>query len=297
MNFAVNYSGPAANLLDDQQIEIDCFKCPAWPDLVTTVQEIYPTYVHFPLRAGTGIGDVIDTETNQLPDWNKVETLLSRTSTPLVNVHLAPTVQDYPNIPVDTIDLTHINMLAENLIEDLEAVVRRFGSEYVIVENDHDFGCRHLSPAFLPEVIHRVVEETACGFLLDIAHARLAAHYLGFNVHEYISALPVSHIREMHITGVQNFDERWIEQMRRAGVDANIIQRFAGRLVDHLPMTGADWELFAWSIEQVHCGKWKRPWVVAFEYGGVGSLHAAVTEMDVLTNQIPQLYALVKEEQ
>ena len=297
MKLAVNYSGPAANLLHDQQIQIDYFKCPAWLDLVTTVQEIHPTYVHFPLRVGAGIGDAIDTETNQLPDWNKVETLLSRTSTPLVNVHLAPTVQDYPNIPADTTDLTHINMLVESMIKDVESVVRRFSSEHVIIENDHDFGNRHLSPAFLPEAIYRVVEETACGFLLDMAHARLAAHYLGINIHEYISALPVSRIREIHITGVQYFDGRWIERMRQAGVEINVIQRFMGRLVDHLPMTREDWELFVWSMEQVNSGMWKRPWVVTFEYGGVGSLHAAVTEIDVLANQIPQLYTLVKEEQ
>lgn len=297
MKLAVNYSGPVAKLLHDQQIQIDYFKCPACLDLVTTIQESHPTYVHFPLRVGAGIGDALDTETNQLPDWNKVETLLSRTRTPLVNVHLTPTVQDYPNIPVDTIDLTHINMLVENMIKDVESVVRRFGSEYVIIENDHDFGNRHLRPAFLPEVIYRVVEESDCGFLLDIAHARLAAHYLGINIHEYISALPVSRIREIHITGVQHFEAHWIEQIRQAGVDTNIVQRFVGRLVDHLPMTEADWELFAWSMEQVHSGKWKQPWVVTFEYGGISSLHAAITDVDMLANQIPQLYALVKEEQ
>ncbi len=60
-------------------------------------------------------------------------------------------------------------------------------------------------------------------------------------------------------------------------------------------MTGADWELFAWSMEQVHNGMWKRPWVVAFEYGGINLLHAAITAIDVLANQIPQLYALIKE--
>ncbi|MCP5095915.1 MAG: hypothetical protein GY943_10205, partial [Chloroflexi bacterium] len=102
----MNYSDPVANLLRDQQIQIDNFKCPAWPDLVATVQKIHPTYVHFPLRVGAGIGDAIDTETKQLPDWSKVETLLKQTDTPLVNLHLSPTIQDYPNIPVDTTDLT-----------------------------------------------------------------------------------------------------------------------------------------------------------------------------------------------
>ena len=104
MKLAVNYSYPAADLLCDEQIRIDYFKCPAWLDLVATVREIHPIYVHFPLRVGTGIGDAIDAETSQPADWGKVETLLVQSDTSFVNVHLTPTTQDYPDIPVDILE-------------------------------------------------------------------------------------------------------------------------------------------------------------------------------------------------
>jgi uncharacterized protein len=110
---------------------------------------------------------------------------------------------------------------------------------------------------------------------------------------EYIGRLPIQRIREIHVTGIQRFEGPWIEALRQAGIDAVTIQRFAGRLLDHLPMTGEDWEFFAWAMTQVHSGAWGRPWIVTFEYGGVGPLFQALTQADVLAEQIPRLYKLV----
>jgi uncharacterized protein (UPF0276 family) len=258
------------------------------------VQAIHPLYVHFPLRAGAGIGDALDSETNRPVDWNKVEALLAQTGTPQVNLHIATTVEDCPGIPLDTTDPTHAEMLVSRLIRDVRAVVERFGPERVVIENDFDNGGLHLLPTYLPQTLCRVVEETGCGLLLDVAHARIAARYLGLDVREYIAALPVARVREIHVTGVQRFGERWVSRLRRAGLNPGTIECFAGRPLDHLPMTGDDWELFAWAMERAHDGTWGRPWVVTFEYGGVGPLFEAVTLADALAEQIPRLYALVK---
>ncbi len=40
--FALNYSPQAADLLRAGQIEIDLFKCPAWPDLIAEAQAAAP---------------------------------------------------------------------------------------------------------------------------------------------------------------------------------------------------------------------------------------------------------------
>jgi uncharacterized protein (UPF0276 family) len=291
---AVNYSSAAAHLLRNGQIRIDCFKCPAWPDLVASVRHQLPVYVHFPLSVGRGIGDAIDTETRQPADWEKVERLLAQTGTPEVNAHLAPATDDFPDMPVETTNHGHIERLAECMIEDVCAIVERFGPERVVVENDHASRGRILRPAFLPEVIRRVVEEAGCGLLLDLSHVRLAAHNLDMDVREYISGLPVAHTREIHISGVQRFDGQWAERARRAGIQAEIIEQFAGRLVDHLPIADEDWGFYAWSLEQVSRGAWGRPWVVTLEYGGVGELWEMATDSTELAKQVLQLYGLVK---
>jgi uncharacterized protein (UPF0276 family) len=292
VEFAVNYSVAAADLLRAGRIHIDRFKCPAWPDLVATVQRTHPVYVHFPLRVGTGTGDAVDTETGGPADWHKVEALLLQTGTPLVNLHLEVSRDDYPHIPVDTTHPAHIEMVTGNLIRDVRAVVQRFGPERVVVENDHSARGQHLRPAFLPGTIHRVVRETGCGLLLDVSHARLAAHTLGMDARDYIDQLPTDRTREIHISGLQRVEGPLVERARRAGLAEEIIQRYAGHLVDHLPITGVGWRFYAWALEQVHRGLWGTPWIVTFEYGGVKGIWEMITDRAVLAEQIPRLRAL-----
>lgn len=179
MNIAVNYSTATVELLQQGHIDLDYLKCPAWSDLVRKVQQVWPAYIHFPLKAGLGIGDAIATETRQPANWQHVEQLLIHTKTPYINLHLSPNITDFPDIPADTTVSSHVKRVTDHLVNDVHAVVKRFGEERVIVENDHSYAGHNLRPAFLPEVIRQVVEETRCGFLLDIAHARLAATYLG----------------------------------------------------------------------------------------------------------------------
>ena len=54
---AVNYSHAARDLVKQRQIELDHFKAPAWPELVTEAQRTLPVNVHFPLTIGHGGGD------------------------------------------------------------------------------------------------------------------------------------------------------------------------------------------------------------------------------------------------
>ena len=293
MEFAVNYSQAAAELLKAGEIEVDRLKCPAWPDLVAAVQAEHPIYVHFPLRVGAGVGDALDSDTGGPVDWETIEALIAQTDARQVNLHLMPFIDDHPSIPIDSTKAAHVEMLTECTIEDVHAVVERFGVERVIVENIPFFGDWGLLIATLPQVISRVIEETGCGLLLDLAHARLAARYLGIGAREYVGALPTDRIREIHVTGVQRIDEGWVELARRAGVAEEDIQNYAGKVMDHLPMTEADWEFFAWAMEQIHSGAWARPWVVTFEYGGLTGFFKGTTDKDVLADQIPCLYTLI----
>ena len=291
---AVHYSRASSALFAGGRITVDCFKCPAWPDLIATVEGQHAAYVHFPLKAGAGIGDAIDTETNRPADWRRVEALLARTGTPFVNLHLSPTAADQPGMPIDTADPAQIERVAACLIGDVRSVVARFGADRVVVENDHDNGGLHLRPAYLPAVIGRVVAETGCGFLLDLAHVRLAAQALGLDPYTYLAGLPIQQLREMHVSGVQPFDDRFVAMLDRGGISPTVMQRYVGRPMDHLPLTDFDWAFTAWALAQVRAGRWGRPWVVALEYGGVGPLWEAVTEEEVLAAQVPRLYELVK---
>lgn len=293
IQFAVNYSEIVATLLRTKQIQFNRFKCPAWPDLMKKAQAQHPIYVHCPLRVGWGIGEAQDTETNLPPNWTKYEALLAQTDTPWVSLHLGPKIEDFPDIPPTSLAPAHVAQVTQALLRDISAVVARFGPERVVVENIFGFYGNYLWAAMLPEVIAQIIIETGCGFLLDLSHAVLAARDLARPFREYVRALPVAHIREVHITGVQRFTGHWAALSRAAGIDVEALC-YNEQLIDHMPMTAADWKGVTWAMAQIHSGAWATPWVVAVEYGGVGGIFEALGDVAIFIDQIPRLRALVK---
>lgn len=270
MKLAINYSHAAARLVQQAELPIERFKCPDWPWMVEEALKLKPVAVHFTLRAGSG--------KLQETDWEPVKRLMEQTGTPYVNLHIEPLQMDFPSMPVDTDDPAHIKHITERLVQDVGVVVERFGAEKVIAENVTYYGpgCPEtiqrqpiLRPGVLPQVIRTLLEETGCGLLLDIPHARIASHYLGMDEQEYISKLPVERIREMHVTGL------------------HIVEN--GYLQDHLPMLESDWPSLDWVLERVRTGVWGKPWMLAFEYGGVGEGFEWRSRPEVIAAQVPQL--------
>ena len=265
MNFAINYSRTTAALLAEGRIDIDYFKCPDWPDMIAEALKVRPVAVHFTLQAGTG--------RLHTTDWTFVERLMQLTHTPYVNLHLCPEVGDFTNgsnsIPANTLDPTHISLVVERLLADVWAVVNQFGAERVIAENVPYWGPggNVLRPATEPVVIRQILEETGCGLLLDIPHARIAAHYQERDPWEYLAAIPVERLREMHFTGIH-----WC----------------AGKPQDHLPMTEDDWPWLDQTLAKVMDGVWGKPWLLAYEYGGEGGWFEDHTDPASIAEQVPQ---------
>ncbi|HSO27185.1 MAG TPA: DUF692 family protein, partial [Anaerolineales bacterium] len=185
MKLAINFSYPAADLVASGQIPLDRFKTPNWPDVVAEARTFRPVAVHFNLKIGRpGL-----TESN----WDAVEELLAVTGTPHVNVHLAPNVSTFPHLALN--GKTSSELFAW-LVKDLNLVSDRFGAERVIVENVPYHGPEDtiLPQGVNPALITRLVEETGTGLLLDISHARIAAHHLGMDARDYMQALPVDRV-------------------------------------------------------------------------------------------------------
>lgn len=294
--FAVNYSAAAATLVAEGKIQIDRFKCPAWPDLLDRLAsrnaEQPPLYVHFPLLVGTGRGMPISTETNDEPDWGMIETILRTTATPWVSAHMGPRPEDHPNLADRSWD-EQVAVITEALIRDFEPLVTMFGAENVVGENIFEYFGGHLRPAVMPNVLTEVIETVGCDLLLDLSHARLAARDLGMDERAYVEALPVTHVREIHVTGLQRFDQSWINRLEAVGVSAEVYGVRRDAWIDHLPMTDADWTFFDWALSRIYAGAWRTPDLIAFEYGGIGPEFEALTIPEVLVEQVPRLYRMV----
>ena len=150
-----------------------------------------------------------------------------------------------------------------------------FGAEKVALEHfPYTQAMPHIRFAADSEVFSKVIEETGCMLLLDLAHARITADTLGIDVRDYIASFPLDRLVELHITGIRNY---------------------GGILTDHFGMADEDWALLYWVLEQIKAGKWRKPEIVAFEYGGVGEVFVWRTDINVLRNQVPKLYNAVHQ--
>lgn len=296
MKFGLNYSAQAIALYDTGVIAPDVFKCPAWPDLITQAKAHYPLYIHFPLSVGTGIGDAIDGETKQPANWRKFEKLLHDTNTPYINVHLLAGHE----ILKTTDAIYDAKQTTENLIKDIETVVRHFGKENVIAENTFDLGFGPLHPAHLAETITQVIETTGCGLLFDLSHARIAAMRLGEDYRSYISRLPMHRIKEVHITGIQKVDDYWIQRALDSGISREVLEEYMGPngiflpngMADHLPLSDDDWPIMAWAAGEIRAGRWGNPWVTSLECGGIGPFWEATYTKEEIAEQVPQLQTI-----
>jgi len=265
MDFAINFSTQAAVLFGQGRLQIDCFKCPDWLDLIEEAGKLCSVAVHFDLQAGRG--------KIEKKDLRWIERIVDKTQTPYINLHLEAKKSDYPQIPLDSSLAKHRKLVLDQMLFDVDLILKRFGAERVIVENiPYRSGGNALRVCVEPELINTVVRKTGCGFLFDIPHARISAHYLGIDERDYIQSLPVDRIRELHFTGVH---------------------RFGGWLQDHLQALEADWNLLDWALESIQRGNWSKPWLLAFEYGGVGEKFTWRSDAREIERQARKLYAKV----
>ena len=281
MQFSVHYNPKLARLVTDGHLRLDYFKCPAWPDLIQEAQAVAPVYVHFPLAVGHPEGFVYDTERKTAVDWSIFEPLMQ--DTPYLNLHVLPLCEWYPTMPPATRDPIHIEMMMDNVIRGIDDAVNRVGAERVILENVN--GPLVMQAAFTPSFVRQIVRETGTGFLLDISHARLASEEFGVAVEDYLAGLPLDRIRETHVTGIQPLGGDWLETART--LNPYLAHAYAGQRLDHLPMTDDDWAFFDWSLDQIQSGKWSTPWMMAYEYGGVGGMWEMISDEAVYREQIP----------
>lgn len=281
MQFSVHYNPKLARLVADGHLKLDRFKCPAWPDLIAEAQAVAPVYAHFPLAVGHPEGFVYDTERKTAVDWSIFEPLMQET--PYLNLHVMPFYEWYLTMPPTTRDPIHIEIMMENVIRGVEDAVARFGADRVILENVN--GSHTMQAAYSPSFVRQVVHATNTGFLLDISHARLASEELGVDVQEYLADLPLDRIREAHITGIQPLEGDRLETAHK--LNPYLAKAHAGQRIDHLPMTDDDWAFFDWSLDQIQSSKWATPWMMAYEYGGVGGFWEVISDEAVYREQVP----------
>lgn len=259
MKFAVNYSNPLIRLLKQEAVQIDLIKCPDWAGMLEEAKLYKPVTVHFNLDAGLG--------TTFNVDFDRIKDLKNQTVTPHVNTHLVTPRTFDPN---SRHELEMINRLWR---KEIQLMIDQFGADQVALEQfPYTESLPNIRPAADCRIFSQVILDTGCRLLLDLAHARITADTLGIPVKDYINALPLDRLVEVHTTG---------------------IKRHSGTLTDHFEMNEPDWEILSWALDEIKKGNWREPEIIAFEYGGVGDVFVWRTEVEVLKTQLPKLYEMV----
>jgi len=71
----------------------------------------------------------------------------------------------------------------------------------LLLENMSGLSRMSLSFEIQPIWINEILEKTNHGFLLDTAHARIAARFLGMDVYNYLNQLPLHRVIQIHTSG------------------------------------------------------------------------------------------------
>jgi uncharacterized protein (UPF0276 family) len=165
--------------------------------------------------------------------------LVRQTHAPWISVHLdiGWTFLAYRWSGPTPIPLAVGRRWAVRTLQRLQAACPGGCEPFVLAENMPRWTrCR---PAYVvdPAFIAGVVQEVGCGLLLDLAHARVAAHYQGEPVCDYLARLPLDRVVEVHVSG-----PRPMPDSESAG---------DGRLFDaHEPLQNEDYALLQWVLER-----------------------------------------------
>lgn len=137
------------------------------------------------------------------------------------------------------LDPPDINRSIRKFVHQLEKL-KGFNELPLILENLPSLPDRKYCYAAGTDVITEILETTDSGLLLDISHARLAASFQGMDVHEYLEKLPLDRTKQIHVSGIREWN---------------------GHLLDaHESLQKEDYAILRWVL-----GKCK-PLVVTLEY-------------------------------
>lgn len=270
IHLACNYSRHLLELLEEKSVRLDFVKLSMYDRMASQLAAVQPYaagLVHTLPHCGLRSAEV------EKFGWDHLNTLIERSGSPFVGAHLDLRQSDLDD-PVDLNDQDREQVLRirERVLENLHLFKRKLGVPLLLENVPYNPAKQRLRTVFDPVFIRQILREAAVDFLLDLAHARCAAHYLGVDVHDYLEALPLDKVREIHASGPHLLPDGVLDD-------------------SHYPMQEVDYRLLEWTLRR--CS----PQIVTLEYGGVGPdfAHPELNGKEVLLAQWRRIAQLVNK--
>jgi uncharacterized protein len=250
----VKWSPIACGVLD----LVDCVEVPGWA--IEGLPDSHPVLLHnidldFSLARPNAIDDA----------WiHNARRLIQHTDTPWLSLHLGFSAEEVSFAG---------HMLPRSTVLDRETCRERFLGALNIVrdgigvplllenldycpEGAYEHVCE-------PDFIAEILNELDCGLLLDLAHARVSADWLGYDIEDYLDALPLERVMQIHLSGPRHVGDHLDDS--------------------HYELTSEDYGLTGWLLERCD------PEVVLLEYTrDADHLRQQLLELQRITSTTPR---------
>lgn len=248
MKLAVNYSAVLLQLLQtNPELPVDYIKVPTipFPDCWEQFHEGIIRRSLLPHLAQKGILALGHPRPEQRFDSTVLRKVLDFTRPPYLSTHLEACLEYFPEFKTNQEhdDPALRGAMAERFIQTVSDVKKAIGIPLVLENFPYYTWWWHYKLGSDPGFISEICESSACGFLLDISHAKCSAWYFNIDIHDYLAALPLNRLREIHLAGS--------------------LKRSEGLRDAHTALNEADYQLLEWLLRQCD------PEIITLEYGGM----------------------------
>lgn len=253
-----NWSEALGALLIEGIVDVDFVKYGVYPDYdekFARIRPMKPILLH-----GLGCFDHAGMRSPEAVDFTAANVRIAACGSPHYGLHLAIKNADMDpgmtDADVRARLLSGIRTFKENLRAPL------------LLENTPDSPQDRAAfdhhPYAEPEKLADILETADAGLLLDLTHAKITARFRGWDVRDFLRALPLQRVREIHING-SGKDE--------SGFPADT----------HQAMEAEDRSLLDWTLARTN------PNVVTLEYSGFAGEPESAVRKNLLI-QLTQLH-------
>ena len=266
MRIAANYSGHLMRLMERRSgivVKVSDWGSIAAVEAVLARHSDAAFLVHLTLVIGSGA-----TVDRSGKIWEDLKVLVPLTKTPHLSAHIGYNCQvDYApdgryvfgrRLPDET--------LMENMRCNAGLLQDAFGLPLILENQTAVYGGPFIPPFMegcsSASFINRALETTGCDMLLDLAHARVNAAFHKMTIEDYLAALPLETVREMHLSGCRVIKDGLLSD-------------------EHLELEETDYDLLRLTLKRC------RPGALTLEYD---------KDFELLERQIERLEAIAEKE-
>lgn len=192
MKYGCNYSKELIDLLKSDVNICDYIKIGAFGNTQALLDKAYskkPLLIHgFGWFERGGMPDL------GILDYNRMNDELQQYESPFVGMHIMAFDKD---CDVNKNIVEHIISNFQEIQESLDVPLLLENmdySEYYTYETT-------VKETVYPLTIKKVIEASDAYLLFDLSHARVSAYQLGIDIYDYIDALPLERLKEIHFSG------------------------------------------------------------------------------------------------